>query len=226
MNNQEKQAYFDNYNKQLHIIGRVLLSIIVVILVAVPFLFGMVLGAMPSFKGFLVGFVHVAPIYIPVAIAEFLVYVPMLGVGGTYITFITGNITNLKIPCIMNARDIAGTTPGTMEDEIVSTMSSAVSGLVTIAVIFIGVLLIVPLTPLLQSATLKPAFDTVIPALFGALGFKYFKKSPKIAAIPFLIMVVVCLAVPSLIFKTSSLLIPSGILALLVGYILFKKGKL
>lgn len=226
MNDREKQQYFDSYNKQLHLLGRVILSILVVILVSVPFIFGLILGGMPTLDGFMNGLLHVAPIYVPVAIVEFLVYAPMLGVGGTYITFITGNITNLKIPCIMNARDIAQTKPGTMEDEVVSTISSAVSGLVSIAVIFLGVLLIVPLTPILQSEALQPAFNTVIPALFGALGFKYLKKSPKIAIVPLLVMSILCIMVPSLISQTSNLLIPAGALALLVGYILFKMEML
>ena len=164
-------------------------------------------------------------IYIPVAIVEFLVYAPMLGVGGSYLSFITGNVTNMKIPCVMNAKDIAGTEPGTPEHEIISTMSVATSAIVTTIVIVIGVVLLAPLQPVLQSETLLPAFNNVVPALFGALGIKYFLKSPKIAVIPLLLMSLLCIFVPSMISQTSILIIPSGGLALLIGFVLFKKGK-
>lgn len=165
-------------------------------------------------------------IYIPVAIVEFLVYTPMLGVGGSYLAFITGNVTNMKIPCAMNARDIAKTKVGTPENEIISTISVATSAIVTTLVIVAGVILMIPLRPVLENPVLVPAFDNVVPALFGALGLKYFMKSPKIAAIPVLSMTLLCVLVPAAISQTSLLMIPAGGMALLIGWILFKKGKL
>ena len=150
----------------------------------------------------------------------------MLGVGGSYISFLTGNVTNMKIPCAMNARDMAETTVGTPENEIISTISTATSAIVTTLVIVVGVLLIVPLQPVLQSETLLPAFNNVVPALFGALGLKYFAKSPKIAAIPLTLMALLCVLVPAAISQTSLLMIPAGGLALAIGFVLFKKDKL
>ena len=135
-------------------------------------------------------------------------------------------MTNLKIPCAINSRDIVGVADNSAESEIVSTLSVATSALVTMAVIFAGVLLITPLQPVLQSPVLAPAFDNVVPALFGALGLKYFLKSPKIAVIPLIVMTLLCVFVPAAISQTSVLLIPAGGLALLIGYILFKQGKL
>ena len=126
----------------------------------------------------------------------------------------------------MNARDIAGTEVGTPENEIVSTISTATSAIVTTLVIVVGVVLLIPLQPVLQSETLAPAFDYVVPALFGALGLKYFAKSPQIAVIPVVLMSLLCIFVPSMISQTSILMIPSGALALLIGFMLFKKGKL
>ena len=126
----------------------------------------------------------------------------------------------------VNARDFAKTQVGTPENEIVSTISVATSAIVTTLVILVGVVLIVPLQPVLQSETLLPAFNNVVPALFGALGLKYFVKSPKIAVVPLLAMCLLCIFVPSMISQTSVLLIPSGILALAIGFLLFKKGKL
>ncbi len=222
----DKEQFFVEFNNGLHKLGRITLIATLVLLFAVPFVIGAINGVMPDLSGFLSGFAKVGIIYIPVAIVEFLVYSPMLGVGGSYLSFITGNVTNMKIPCAMNARDIAGTEVGTPENEIVSTISVATSAITTMLVILVGVILLVPLQPILQSEVLVPAFDNVVPALFGALGLKYFIKSPKIAAIPLVFMSLLCILVPSLISQTSLLMIPCGGLALLIGFWLFKKDKL
>ena len=150
----------------------------------------------------------------------------MLGAGGSYLAFITGNVTNMKIPVAMNARDIAKTEVGTPENEIVSTIAVAISAIVTTLVILVDVIMLVPLQPVLNAPALQPAFNNVVPALFGALGLKYFAKSPQIAAIPLLLMCALCIFVPSMITQTSILMIPSGGLALAIGFLLFKKGKL
>jgi hypothetical protein len=132
----------------------------------------------------------------------------------------------MKIPVVMNSKEIAQTESGTIEHEIISTISVAVSAMVTTLVIVAGVLLIVPLQPILQNEALLPAFNNVVPALFGALGLKYFAKSPKIAVIPLLVMSLLCIFVPSMITQASTLIIPAGALALIIGFVLFKKGKI
>ena len=226
MNTREKELFFEDFNNGLHKIGRITLILAVIMLVSVPFVIGAMNGVSPDLGGFLSGFAKVGLIYIPVAIVEFLVYTPMLGVGGSYLSFITGNVTNMKIPCVMNAKDIAKTEPGTPEHEIVSTISVAVSAITTTLVIIAGVIMLVPLQPVLQAEALLPAFNNVVPALFGALGLKYFLQSPKIAVVPLALMSLLCIFVPAAISQTSLLLIPSGGLALAIGYVLFKKGKL
>ena len=222
----DKQIFMEEFNNKLHRLGRITLVLAVVFLVALPFVFGAVYGVAPDMGGFLGGFAKVGIIYIPVAIVEFLVYTPMLGVGGSYLSFITGNVTNMKIPCVMNSKEIAGTTDGTPEHEIISTISVATSAIVTTLVIAVGVILIVPLQPVLQNPVLLPAFNNVVPALFGALGLKYFIKSPRIAVVPLVLMSALYIFVPSLISQTSLMLLPSGALALGIGFFLFKKGKL
>ena len=226
MDERQKEQFFNEFNNSLHRLGKILLLISMILLLSVPFVIGVLNSVMPGLGGFLSGMAKVGIIYIPVAIVEFLVYTPMLGVGGSYISFLTGNVTNMKIPCAMNARDMARTTVGTPENEIISTISTATSAIVPTLVIVVGVLLIVPLQPVLQSETLLPAFNNVVPALFGALGLKYFAKSPKIAVIPLLLMSLLCVFVPAAISQTSLLMIPAGGLALAIGFVLFKKDKL
>lgn len=222
----EKEQFFTNFNNGLHRLGRFTMVSVILILAGVPFVMGAIFGVAPELDGFLAGYAKVAIIYLPVSLVEFLVYAPMLGAGGSYLSFITGNVTNMKIPCAMNARDIAGTEVGTPENEIISTISTATSAIVTTLVIVVGVILLVPLQPILQNEALLPAFNNVVPALFGALGLKYFAKAPEIAFIPVSLMALLCIFVPSMINQTSILMIPAGGLALLIGFILFKKGKI
>lgn len=222
----EKQKFFEDFNKGLHRLGKVMMVLTIILLTGVPFVIGMINDASADGKGFLTGMINIGFLYIAISVVEFLIYTPMLGAGGSYLAFVTGNVTNMKIPCAMNARDIAGTEVGTPENEIISTISVATSAIVTTLVIVVGVILITPLQPVLQSEVLSPAFDYVVPALFGALGLKYFAKSPKIAVIPILFVSLLCIFMPSMISQTSTLLIPSGALALVIGFVLFKKGKL
>lgn len=222
----EKELFFKEFNDGMHRLGRITLVVMTALLIAVPFIYGAWNDVSPDTASFLAGLAKVGIIYYPVSIVEFLVYTPMLGVGGSYLSFITGNVTNMRIPCVMNAKDIAGTEAGTPEHEIISTIAVATSAIVTTLVIVVGVICMVPLQPILQSEILLPAFNNVVPALFGALGLKYFAKSPQIAVIPLLLISLLCIFVPAAISQTSLLMIPCGALALVIGFILFKKGKL
>lgn len=226
MDNNKKQVFFEEYNNGLHRLGRFTLVLGIIVLLCVPFAFGFISGVSPDMQSFFKGFLNVAVIYFPVSAVEFLVYAPMLGAGGSYLAFITGNVTNMKIPCAMNARDIAKTEVGTPENEIVSTISVATSAIVTTIVIIIGVILIVPLQPVLNSEVLAPAFDNVVPALFGALALKYFSKSIKLAIVPLVLMCALNIFIPSLITQTSVMMLVCGAFALGLGFILFKKGHL
>lgn len=222
----EKQRFFEEFNNSLHRIGRVTMVLMIGLLLAVPVLFGLMNDLTPDWQGFVNGIVKVAIIYYPTSVVEFLIYTPMLGVGGSYLSFITGNVTNMRIPCAMNAASIAKSEPGTAEHEIISTIAVATSAITTTVVILVGVVCLVPLQPVLQSEVLQPAFNNVVPALFGALGLKYFAKSLRLSAPPLILMSVLCIAVPSLINQTSTMMIPVGALALVLGYLLWKRDLL
>ena len=226
MTQEEKLTWFERYNQGIHRQGRLWLIGNLILLLAVPFLMGLFLQATPDMGGFVQGFLNVALIYIPSSIVEYLIYVPMLGSGASYLSFITGNLSNLKIPCAINAREMAGASTGTPENEIVSTLSVATSSLVTVLVIAVGVVLLQPLQPFFSAPELQPAFENVVPALFGALGLKYFIKGKKFAAIPLVLSGALCILVPSMIGSTSILLIAIGALTIGVAWLFFKKGAL
>ena len=217
-------AFFDKYNRNTHILGRIVSAVTLVLLIGAPFVIGGFIGAMPNLSAVAKGFISVGLVWTVSSVVEFLIYTPMLGSGGSYLAFITGNLINMKIPCAMNAKEIAGTKSGTTENEIVSTLSIASSSLTTIVILALGVLLLVPLQPVLQSPVLQPAFENVVPALFGAMAYKYFRKNIKLALVPLLVMSVLFVLVPALISQTSMMIIPSGALTIGLAFLLYKKN--
>ena len=223
MTEKEKNDLFEKYNDRTHVYGRIACIVTLILLIGAPFVMGLYLGAMPSMPAFGKAFLAVGIVWFVSCIAEYLVYTPMLGAGGGYLAFITGNLINMKIPCAVNARDIVGAKTGTPENEIISTLSIATSSLVTIVVLALGVLLLVPLQPVLQSPALQPAFENVVPALFGAMAYKYFRNNMKIAVIPLTVMSLLFIFVPSLTSSTSFMILPSGAIAIGIAYLMYKK---
>lgn len=223
MTDKQKNELFEKYNERTHVFGRIVCIITLIALIGAPFVMGSVLGAMPDMKAFGKGFLAIGLVWFVSCIAEYLIYTPMLGAGGSYLAFITGNLINMKIPCAINARDIVGAKTGTAENEIISTLSIATSSLVTILVLAIGVALLIPLQPILQAPALQPAFENVVPALFGAMAYKYYRRNMNVAIFPLVIMSILFILVPSLTGSTSFMILPSGAIAIGIAYYLFKK---
>ncbi len=216
---------FEKYNAATHALGRTAAAACLLMFLGVPFAFGAYLGVMPDMGAVVKGFLAIGVVYLASCIVEYLVYVPLLGGGGSYLAFITGNLINMKIPCAMNARDIVGVKSGTPENEIISTLSIATSSLVTIVVLAVGVALLTALQPVLQNPVLTPAFDNVVPALFGAMAYKYYRMDLKVAWIPLLVMSILFILVPALGGSVSMMIIPSGAIAIGIAFYRFMHGK-
>lgn len=224
MNTTVKNAPYDDYLRSTHRLGRVVSVTALLLLLSAPFVMGGYLGALPDLAAAARGFLAVGLVWTVSSVVEFLVYTPMLGAGGSYLAFITGNLINMKIPCAINARDMVGAKSGTAENEIISTLSIATSSLVTILVLALGVLLLSPLQPVLSSPALQPAFANVVPALFGAMAYQYYRRDVKLALVPLAVMSVLFILLPSLTGSTSFMIIPSGALAIGLAYLKFRKG--
>ena len=170
------------------------------------------------------GLLGVAPIYWTVGTIEVLTYVPMLGTGGSYLGFLTGNLTSLKVPCALNAMQACGVEAGTEEGEVISTIAIGVSSLVTTAVIALGVLLLSSIRGVIESPALQPAFDNILPALFGPLAVVYVSKNWKVAMAPLIFMIVLFICVPVLADSVGVLVPVGAIIAIVAARILYKKG--
>ena len=215
-----------SYQDSVHLYGRVWTATAIFLLLMVPTSICIRYNAWPEAQYVLKGLLGVAPIYWTVCIIEVLTYAPMLGTGGTYLSFVTGNLTNLKVPCALNAMEAAGVKAASEEGEVISTIAIAASSIITTLVIAAGVLMLGYLQPILESPALAPAFDNIMPALFGGLGVVYISKNPKIALAPLAFMVVLFLLAPSL-SSSVGILVPVGaLIAIGVSRLLYKKNML
>ena len=216
----------NEYMKKTDLYGKIWIWTAVVVVLTVPVAICLYYDAWPSGAAVLKGLLGVAPIYWTVGVIEVITYTPMLGTGGTYLAFVTGNLTSIKAPSALNAMENAEVKPGTEEGEIISTMAIATSSIVTTLVIVVGVIGLSALTPILSSPPLAPAFDNILPALFGGLAVVYVSKNWKIAVAPLIFMVVLFLALPSLAGSVG-VLVPVGVLvALAAARIMYRKGWL
>ena len=215
-----------SYIASVHRAGCIWCLSVMVILILYPVAVGIIFHTVPDWHGFWMGMLATAPMFWAIGVVETFTYVPMLGSGGSYLAFVTGNITNLKAPAAINALELVGADIKSEEGEIVSTIAIAVSSIVTTLIIILGVILITPLTPVLNSPALAPAFDQILPALFGGLGVVFISRNWKIAVAPVLLMLILFIAIPSL-GSAVSVMVPVGVLfSLGVSRILYKKNLL
>ena len=214
------------YRDSVHRMGRVWILSALALLLAVPAAICVYYKAWPPVGGILKGLLSIVPIFWTVGVIEVFTYVPMLGTGGSYLGFVTGNLANLKVPCALNSMDRAGVQAGTEEGEVISTLAIATSSIVTTVIIAAGVLLLSQIAPVLQSPVLQPAFENILPALFGALGVVFISKDWKIAIAPLVVMVTLFLLVPSLASAVGILVPVGALIAIGVARILYKKNLL
>lgn len=183
-----------DYNLKSHIIGKIWMFFALAIFFAVPTTICLyydvkpdmtVMGSSAVLIPFIINFLS--------GVVEPVIYSPMLGVNSAYLAFITGNLSNLKIPCVVKAQEICGTKLGTEENEVVSTLSVATSTLVTTVIIAVFVLILALSnveTAIRNTPWITPAFTCVVYALFGSLGGKYVVKNIKLAVFPIAVIVV------------------------------------
>ncbi|MBQ4101871.1 MAG: hypothetical protein IJC85_03190, partial [Oscillospiraceae bacterium] len=200
-----------NYMEKTDRYGKIWIWTGAVVVMMVPVAICLYYNAWPELTAVFKGLLGVAPIYWTVGVIEVITYTPMLGVGGTYLAFVTGNLTSLKAPSALNAMENAEVKPGSEEGEVISTIAIATCSIVTTLVLIIGVCLLTLVAPVLDSPVLAPAFDNILPALFGGLAVVYVSKNWKIAMAPLIFMVVLFLLVPSLAGSVG-VLVPVGVL--------------
>ena len=213
--------------ESVHRDGRIWGIIVGCAILMFPLVVSLIFKTVPRWDVLAKGMIATAPMYWAVGIVEIFTYVPMLGAGGTYLSFVTGNISNLKLPCAIDAMNRAGVKASSEEGEVISTIAIAVSSIVTTLIIIIGVICIVPLTPILESPALEPAFNMILPALFGGLAVVFVSQNLKLSIAPIILMLILFIFVPALNAGTVGIMVPVGVLfTVAVARIMYKKGLL
>ena len=179
-----------SYEEQTHLYGQIWTWIAVAVITCVPVAVCVYYHCWPGLTPVLKGLLGVAPIFWTVGTIEVITFTPMLGTAGSYLGFVTGNLTSLKVPAAL------------------------------------GVFLLAQLTPILNSPVLKPAFDHILPALFGGLGVVYISKNWKIAIAPVCFMVLLFLLVPSLAGSVGVLVPVGALISIGVARVLYQKKLL
>lgn len=216
-----------SYIDSVHRDGRIWNIGVMILLMMFPISVAIIFSAAPDWGALVVGLIATAPMYWAVGIVETITFVPMLGAGGSYLSFVTGNISNLKLPCAINALEQNEVSASSEEGEIISTIAIATSSIVTTIIIIIGVICIVPLSPVLEAPVLEPAFAQMLPALFGGLGVAFVSKNWKIAIAPVVLMLILFIFVPALNAGTVGIMVPVSVLFTIgVSRILYKRGVL
>lgn len=222
----EKRILLSEYQEDTHRSGRIMYLITYAFILLMPIGACIYFGVWPKGSELLKALLGVVPTFWPVGFVEAFTYMPMLGGSGSYLSFITGNVTNMKVPAALQAMDIAGVKQGTEEGEVISTIAVAVSSLVTLVIIVLFVVLLTPLEPILTNPVLEPAFSNVLPALFGGLMVAFLSRDPKVG-IPVVVLsalIFILLPIPS---NVCSVLSPVFVLiAVGLARLLYKKGKL
>ncbi|HKK94898.1 MAG TPA: hypothetical protein VJ916_01040 [Anaerovoracaceae bacterium] len=224
------------YYEKMHRIGRILTTASVIIFVGIPLVVCMAYDIMPRLSDLLLAAGGLMAIFIPISIAETVAETPVMG-SSYYLTCITGNVLNLKLPAALNALKIADVEQGTEEADSLIGIAVAVSSLVTMIIITLGVLMITPLKPLLGSESVSTSVNYVLPALFGCIVLSMLSKDVgggvkiegrlKAAVIPFVLCLIACFIIPDYYSAVQGFIM---IICIPIIYFttkkLYKKGKI
>lgn len=221
-----------SYENSVHRIGRIGIIIGIFFMLAIPAVISQVFHVWPESPAqLLAAGGGLLAVFLPTCIAEVFSYTPVLG-SSAYITFLTGNVMNIKVPVVVNAQTMTGVSSGTEEGDVIATLGVAMSSIITTVVISIGVLLLVPLRPLLTSPVVQTATTYLLPALFGGIFLSFVnndcgeyeaKGKPLVMVIPLLAVFGINAIVPLSGLEGVVVLICMGLTAL-CAFVFYKMG--
>lgn len=214
----DKNQVYKTFIKGIIFWGRITL-LVAFALSFIPALYLKVVhGVMPPIPIILKDFGLIASIVVVSWIVEPIAYFPILGITGTYMAWLSGNISNLRVPVSAMSQEAAGVKEGTPEGDIVSTLGMGISVIINLVVlvigVFFGVKLIGNLPPLITTA-----FEYILPAVFGAVLASFSLRGPKLAAFAFTVALVF-----SLLRLPMWIVLPSSVFGTIVlGVVMFNR---
>ena len=181
-----------SYQSWVHRFGIVSSLILLIAMTAFPIVASAVYGLWPDLGQLWPGFIAVILFMAPFWPAETIGYMSVMGPGALYMSYITGNVTNLRMPATVGTINSLGIKPNTDECHTLAIIACGASVITTVAVIAIGVVIAAPLEPVLNLPAIQPAFNYVVPALFGGLVAQTILKGKK-QFLLYLIPLAICL---------------------------------
>lgn len=176
----EKNYYEDVYMPKVNRIGKFTGYVGVMLSFAPALLLAIVYGLLPKPVALLTAVISGTSAFGVLWFVEPISYFPVVGTAGTYMAFLSGNISNMRIPCASMAQVAAGVEPGTEKGSIIATLGMAVSIVINVSVLTIGAILGTSVLSMLPKTVIS-ALGYMLPALFGALlvqfGIKMFKHA-------------------------------------------------
>lgn len=176
----------EEFHQKSHFWGRLTMWMVIILTLALPMYLSFVLGYHPGWTPILAGFLAFAAMVGYAWVIEPISYYPTLGVSGTYLAFLTGNISSMCLPSAASAQNALGVEPGTKKGEIVAALAIAAASLVNIAILAViisgGSYLISIIPPEIQNT-----FQFIIPAIFGGIMAQFAIKKPVYGLIAIII---------------------------------------
>ena len=192
----------NDYYASIHRLGRTSTLIAIFFMFMVPLVTTILYGVKVDWKATLAAAMQLCIVFIPAQFTEVLSYSPILGPGGTYLSFITGNVSNMKLPAATSCHRMANVDPASDEGEVISVLAIGMSSITTGVILFLGMFALTPVIKYLQNDFLQPGFNNVMPALLGAMLMPYLLKKAKLAVLPFLLALVAGILIPTAAYST------------------------
>lgn len=216
----------ENFNRKVHMIGRLTVIICIAAFVSAALILAQIYDSSIDFQVVIKNATPIVVMFTIAGISENLSYTPIIGPGALYISCITGNLSNIKVPAAINGQALLEVEPGSEKADVISIIVVSVCTMVTTALMFLGMLFLAPLiAPIYNNPAIKPAFDNVLPALFGALMIPQLVANPKVNLPIFLIPAIIYLIVGQAFFSAnqSYILILCALFAIGYSYMMSKK---
>ena len=215
-----------SFNNKVHLLGRCTVILALICFSGIAFVLGMVHGVDFDLVAAVKQGTPLLVTFTIAAVCENLSFAPIIGSGALYMSCVTGNVSNMKIPAAVNAMEVSGHAPGTPKGDVISIIAVAASTFVTTAIVFMGMLFLAPLfEPIYNNPFLQPAFQNMVPALFGALLFPQIAKSPKQAIVPVLLPILVWITMGSSFFSANSSYVMVAVIIASAFYSYFLRKK-
>ena len=170
----------------------------------------LVKGAFPGWNNILPGWMYVASMFAIYSVVEPICYFPILGLPGTYMSFLSGNIGNMRVPCAVVAQESLGVEPGTKKAELIATLGIAGSiftNTIMVTIAAIGGAALMSIFP----PVVLTAFKYVSSAIFGAMFAMFASKNLKYGAFALVVVMAMLLSkaipvyimIPIAVFSTA-----------------------